>query len=264
MMRDTGVAMVGVTLIGGPTAIVDVDGVRFLTDPTFDPPGDYPIGERKLTKLSAPALPLEAAGRVDAVLLSHDQHPDNLDRAGRGVVAEAPLTLSTPAAAARLGGNVRGLAPWEATAVAGLDVTAVPALHGPPGSERLVGDVTGFVIAAASGPTVYVSGDNASLDRVREIAARFPRVDVAVLFCGAARTALLGDAYLTLPSEAAVEAARLLRPRHVVPIHVEGWAHFSQGPDTIRTAFGGSDINDRLHLLAPGEKVDLETWPPFG
>ena len=29
------------TLIGGPTALIEVDGYRLLTDPTFDPPNDY-------------------------------------------------------------------------------------------------------------------------------------------------------------------------------------------------------------------------------
>jgi len=41
---------VPVRYLGGPTAILELGGVRMLTDPTFDPPGDYPIGERVLTK----------------------------------------------------------------------------------------------------------------------------------------------------------------------------------------------------------------------
>jgi L-ascorbate metabolism protein UlaG (beta-lactamase superfamily) len=28
-----------ITLIGGPTALIEIDGFRLLTDPTFDPPG---------------------------------------------------------------------------------------------------------------------------------------------------------------------------------------------------------------------------------
>jgi len=30
------------TLIGGPTVLIELDGLRMLTDPTFDPPGHYP------------------------------------------------------------------------------------------------------------------------------------------------------------------------------------------------------------------------------
>jgi L-ascorbate metabolism protein UlaG (beta-lactamase superfamily) len=32
-----------ITLIGGPTALIEVAGYRLLTDPTFDPPGDYEL-----------------------------------------------------------------------------------------------------------------------------------------------------------------------------------------------------------------------------
>jgi L-ascorbate metabolism protein UlaG (beta-lactamase superfamily) len=205
-----------------------------------------------LVKTAAATVGPEDVGAVDAVLLSHDQHPDNLDRRGREFTGRAPVVLSTPAAAQRLGGPVRGLAAWEAAEVSGVSVTAVPALHGPEGSEPLVGEVTGFVLTGDGLPTVYVSGDNASLDRVRAIAERFPGVDVAVLFAGAARTALLDGAALTLGSEQAAEAAGILRAAHVVPLHFEGWAHFSEGRDTLRPAFERAGLADRLHLLPPG------------
>src|SRR3954451_5407858 len=89
--------------LGGPTALLDFGGLRLLTDPTFDPPGDYPIGERVLTKTQAPASGPGEVGSVDAVLLSHAQHPDNLDRAGREYLNTAPLVFSTAAGLERLG-----------------------------------------------------------------------------------------------------------------------------------------------------------------
>jgi hypothetical protein len=46
----------GVQYLGGPTAILEIGGVRMLTDPTFDLPGEYPIGERVLTKTHVPAI----------------------------------------------------------------------------------------------------------------------------------------------------------------------------------------------------------------
>ncbi|NBE97645.1 MBL fold metallo-hydrolase [Nonomuraea sp. KC401] len=238
---------------GGPTAVIEIGGVRLLTDPTFDPPGDYPIGDRALTKTAGPAFGADAAGPVDAVLLSHDQHPDNLDHAGRAFLASAPLVLSTGSAAERVGAPVRALPNWTSVEVGAVKVTGVPAQHGPDGSEHLVGEVTGFVLEG-EGLTVYVSGDNASLDVVREIARRAGPVDVAVLFAGGARTPLV-DGYLTLPSADAVTAAGILGARHVVPLHFEHWAHFTQGRDTVERAFAGH--GDLLQLLAPGERTRL-------
>jgi L-ascorbate metabolism protein UlaG (beta-lactamase superfamily) len=64
-----------IQLVGGPTAVVEIGGVRLLTDSTFDPPGDHVIGTRNLVKTSGPSVPIYQLGDLDAVL-SHDQHPD--------------------------------------------------------------------------------------------------------------------------------------------------------------------------------------------
>src|SRR5215831_17148159 len=91
-----------VTLIGGPTALIEFAGFRLLTDPTFDPPGQYTLAYVTLRKIAAPALTAEQIGAIDAVLLSHDQHADNLDRAGRAFLARAARVLTTEAGAQRL------------------------------------------------------------------------------------------------------------------------------------------------------------------
>ena len=84
-----------ITLIGGPTALIEVDGFRLLTDPTFDAPGAYQLPHVTLEKLSGPALGAEAIGEVDAVLLSHDQHADNLDHSGKAFLAQVKRVLTT-------------------------------------------------------------------------------------------------------------------------------------------------------------------------
>jgi L-ascorbate metabolism protein UlaG (beta-lactamase superfamily) len=250
--------------IGGPTAVLTLAGLRLLTDPTFDAPGEYPIGSRKLVKTTGPAVPAPRLSPVDAVLLSHDHHPDNLDTSGRAHLANAPLVLSTPAAHARVGAPVRALPTWTHVDLprrdggpGALRVTAVPALHGPKGSEPLVGEVTGFVLSGEGLPKVYVSGDNADLDLVREVADREGPFDLAVLFAGAARTPLVPDATLTLTSAQAAEAATLLGARHVVPLHFEHWGHFTEDGPTLTKAFAEAGLTERLHLLAPGASVRL-------
>jgi L-ascorbate metabolism protein UlaG (beta-lactamase superfamily) len=247
-------AQVPVRVLGGPTALIEYGGLRFLTDPTFDAPGEYPLGGgRSLTKTAPSAADPADLGPVDAVLLSHDQHPDNLDTAGRALLAEVPVVLTTRSAAARLGGTTRGLAPWDAVDLprpggGSVTVTATPALHGPEGCEPVTGEVVGFVLTAAGLPTVHVSGDNASLDVVREIAGRVGPVDTAVLFAGAARTALFDGALLTIDGARAAEAATVLGARRVVAAHCDSWAHFTEGREDVVAAFTAAGIADRLQL----------------
>jgi len=215
-----------------------------------------------LRKTAGAVIGPDELGPVDAVLLSHDQHPDNLDHGGREFLPRVPLVLSTPAAAERLG--VHGLEPWESTALDDVTITAVPARHGPPGSEPHTGPVTGFVLAGPDRPTVYVSGDNAALELVDEVAARFPGIDVALLFAGAARTPLMDGAPLTLTSEWAAEAAVRLGRAVIVPVHFEDWAHFSEGRDTLTPAFAAAGVAGRLHLLDRGAWWEWSPVPSSG
>ncbi|MEU4489069.1 MBL fold metallo-hydrolase [Streptomyces purpurascens] len=245
-----------VRVFGGPTALFEYGGLRFLTDPTFDAPGDYPeAGDPVLTK-TAPASGSPAElGPVDVVLLSHDEHADNLDRAGRALLAEIPLTLTTPGGGKRLGGKARGLADWESVELdrpggGTVTVTGVPAVHGPgprEETEAITGQVVGFVLTGEGLPTVYVSGDNASLDAVRETAERLGPVDTAVLFAGAPRFAGLFDGgTLVLDSAQAAEATRILGARRVVPVHYDSWTHFTEGRDELEAAFTAAGLADRL------------------
>jgi L-ascorbate metabolism protein UlaG (beta-lactamase superfamily) len=175
--------------------------------------------------------------------------------------------VTTVAGAERLGGNAIGLEPWSAFELERPDggtvtVMATPARHGPDGTDHLTGPVIGFLLGGLDLETVYVSGDNASLDVVRAIAERAGRIDVAVLFAGAAqRSSLFKGAYLTLSSDRAAEAAKILGARAVVPVHFEGWTHFTQGADVVRAAFAGNGITDRLVLMARGETVRVPRPP---
>ena len=143
-----------ITLIGGPTALIEANGFRLLTDPTFDTPGEYKLPHVTLKKLTGPALTAVQVGEVDAILLSHDQHADNFDHSGKAYAMAAPRLFTTPAGAQRLGGGTQGLAPWQSTTISKangrtLQITATPARYGPAGIEPFSGDVIGFVVRFA-------------------------------------------------------------------------------------------------------------------
>lgn len=250
------------TYIGGPTALLEIGGLRLLTDPTFDPSGsEYRTPVYVLRKTQGPALAPEAVGPLDVVLLSHDHHFDNLDHAGRRVLATAARVLTTTPGAGRLGGNAVGLAPWQSHEVPTRDgrmlrITATPARHGPPDGDR--GPVVGFLLGFTGHPegVVYVSGDTVWYDGVAEVGRRFTP-HVAVLFTGAARVREVGPAHLTLTAAEAVTAAQAFPEALIVPLHFEGWAHFSQSRAEIEHAFAAAGLTHRLRWPIPGHALDL-------
>ncbi len=235
------------TYIGGPTALIEFASVRFLTDPTFDAGGgEYPSGPATLRKLTGPVIGPADLGIIDYVLLSHDHHSDNLDHAGRSLLAKAKQVFTTEEGARRLGGNSVGLKPWQSAELeSGLRVVATPARHGPAGMER--GAVVGFVLYEAQAPErcIYFSGDTVWFEGVAEVARRF-HVRTAILNVGAARVPEVGPFHLTMTAAEAVEAARAFQDAAIVPLHFEGWAHFSEGREAIAQAFASAGLTDRL------------------
>ena len=209
-----------VRLIGGPTVVIEAGGLRLLTDPTFDQPGPF-----------------------DVVLLSHDQHGDD-----PGLLERVPLVLTTSDAAQRLGGSARALPPWYHLSLPRFDgvalrITGVPAHEGPNGTTH-----TGFVLSSVDTPAVYISGGNASLDVVQQVAQRCAPIGIAVLFV---------DGYLTLTSDQAARAAAILASPTVIPAHVEGWDHYTECIDDVRAAFARHGLSDRLRVLAAGDTATI-------
>ena len=250
------------TYIGGPTALLELAGVRLLTDPTFDPAGgEYPSGPAILRKLTGPALSAAEVGPVDAVLLSHDHHFDNLDRAGKEFLRNAKEVLTTDDGRKRLGGNSVGLKPWKSADVSGrngstLRVVATPARHGPKGMDR--GAVAGFVASPKKSrdQAIYFSGDTVWYEELEEVAKRFaPRV--ALLNLGAARVPEVGPFHLTMTANEAVQAAKVFSQATIVPLHFEGWAHFSEGRNEIHLAFSAAGVANRLRWPEAGQAIEI-------
>ncbi|MBZ3905640.1 MBL fold metallo-hydrolase [Streptomyces griseiscabiei] len=260
---------VRVTHIGGPTTLIEIGGLRLLTDPTFDPPGRrYAFGwGTSSRKTAGPAFPAAELPPVDAVLLTHDHHGDNLDDAGRALLPGAGTVLTTPAGARRLGGNARGLGPWDTWKLTSaepggttVEVTATPARHGPPLSRPVVGEVTGFALSwpGQLHGVLWISGDTVVFDGVREVGRRLT-VGTALLHLGGVRFPVTGPLRYTMTAAGAVEVCRLLRPRTVVPVHYEGWSHFREGRTAAERTLAGAPagIRDVFRWLPRGTATEL-------
>lgn len=254
------------THIGGPTVLLEIDGWRMLTDPTFDPPGRrYKFGwGTSSRKLTAPAIAAADIGPIDAVLLTHDQHADNLDDAGRRLLPDVGEVLTTISGARRLGRAARGLAPWDVTALelAGrptIEITATPCRHGPPGSHPIVGDVIGFSLRwdEQRHGELWVSGDTVLYHGVREVADRLD-VGTALVHLGGVRFPITGPLRYTMTADDAVELLATIRAPAVIPVHYEGWAHFQQDRASIERAFTRADLGGRVRWATPGEPMPVE------
>jgi len=261
------VSEVAITHIGGPTVLLEIDGWRLLTDPTFDQPGRrYNFGwGTSSRKLAGPALAAAEIGPIDAVLLSHDHHDDNLDPAGRALLPAAGAVITTEAGARRLGGNARGLAAWERTTLEQddrppIEITATPCRHGPPLSRPLVGEVTGFALRweGQEHGMLWISGDTVLYDGVREVPQRL-EIGTAIVHLGGVRFPISGPLRYTMSGAEAAELCGLIAPRTIVPIHYEGWKHFREGRDAAERAFAEApgDLAARVKWLELGVPASL-------
>jgi L-ascorbate metabolism protein UlaG (beta-lactamase superfamily) len=211
------------TWIGHGTALVDLDGVRLLTDPLLR---DRVAHLRR----HAPPAPPEALRSIDAVLLTH-LHRDHLDlpslrRVGRAVPIVVP----------RGGGRlllrrgfhaVREIAPGEEVAVGSLSVLATEARHyGGRGVAGVgaKGPALGYVISGSR--RIYHAGDTDLFDGMRAIGATGLDLALVPIWGWGSR---LGPGHLD-PLRAA-QALELLTPRTAVPIH---WGTYAVGPKARR------------------------------
>jgi L-ascorbate metabolism protein UlaG (beta-lactamase superfamily) len=242
--------------IGGATAYLEVAGLRFLTDPTFDPKDTtYDTGLYVLHKLNNPAITAEQIGKIDFVLLSHDHHFDNLDREGRKLLSSVEKVYTTPVGAERLGANAIGLRNWQAIEIPTKDgrvltITGTPCRHGPDNGDR--GPVTGFVLnfKDETQGAVYITGDTVWYEGVEEVAKRFD-VKMVLAFMGAAIVKNVGAAHLTMTVEEGLKLARLFDNATIVPMHFEGWEHFSESKTEIERKFKDANLTNRLRWAEP-------------
>ena len=256
-----------ITRIGGPTALIEWEGWRILTDPTFDPPGRsyaFAPGARS-RKTTGPAVELDVLGPIDAVLLSHHGHADNLDDAGRASLERAAAVVTTVAGAKAIAHpDIRGLKAGATTVLAApgrpsVTVAATAGRHGAPGTRPLVGPVIGFALTldGAPRPGVWVSGDTVLYGGLRRAVTGL-QPDVAVVHIGAVKFPVTGPLAYTMDAADAVELIGLVSPRIVVPVHVEGWSHFSQQETAAARVFEAApSVRDRIRWLPLGESVDL-------
>jgi L-ascorbate metabolism protein UlaG (beta-lactamase superfamily) len=246
------------TYIGHATVLIELDGVRILTDPV--------LGARLglLRRLGPPPDPA-GVGAIDAVLISHS-HPDHFHGPSLRAIAGRPLVIvprGLGQSASRDGYRVREVALEDRVELGGVRITAVPARHGRWPRHRDARPL-GFLIEGSAG--VYFAGDTALYDGMERLAGH---VDVALLPVGRWGPPR-GPARLSPAT--AVEAARLVGAEIAIPIHWGtlvvpgfatgrwGWGSLDAGDEFAREA-GDRAPELEVRVLRPGQATQITPGP---
>ena len=257
------------TWLGTASVLIDYAGLRLLTDPVFDPNGrSYGFGppatpRKWFSSTRDYEVPLQSGelGVIDAVLLSHDHHADNLDDAGRDFVISgtAAPVVTNPRAAARLSrarDGVHGLRTGHSTQIGAVTITTTPAQHGPrfvPQARQ----ICGFLLEAPGEPTVWISGDTVLTPALRAWTVAHRGIDVAVVHAGGVHfeaSPVLGSALFTMDAAQVVDLLTALEPRVVIPVHRTGWSHF-EPQQRLHDALGQAGLLERTRWLELGEET---------
>jgi len=260
-----------ITFIGTATAVLEINGVRFLTDPFFSPAGTkFPLTPDFALEVGEdPALRLDQLPAIDAILLSHEDHPDNLDPLGRQLL-DGRHVFTTRDGAKNLAPRpaVQGLGPWNETdiSIAGKRFHII----GTPTKHVNGGECTGFIITGEDfgvgrdglPNAIYFSGDTVHIPELKEMASRY-HICAAVLNLGNAHapedaSMPEGPRYqITMDGRSAARLFREIKAEVLVPMHYESWKHFTQFGQELRKAFEEEGILDQVRWLDPGKSLSI-------
>jgi L-ascorbate metabolism protein UlaG (beta-lactamase superfamily) len=263
-----------VTFIGNATTLLKFGPITLLTDPNFLHRGQHAYLGYGLTtrRLTEPALTIEELPALDGIVLSH-LHGDHWDRvARRGLDHDLPV-LTTPHASRRLQWRgfprATGLRTWTAHEFIRdgyrVRLTALPGRHAPGVLRALLPPVMGSMLefAPSGGSAVlrlYISGDTLLVDELREIPARFDRIDAALLHLGG--TTLPGGLMVTMDGRQGADLFELSRARTAMPIHHSDYRRFASRLEDFTDEMQRRGLENRVTYMQPGVEIPLPLTNP--
>lgn len=249
--------------------LLELGSLRILTDPVFDTGRrSYQLGPAAhATRYVGPAVDPQSLRPLNAALVSHAHHLDNLDESGHEFLSRVPSIITGTNSSERAGPNAIRLPVWQSTTLTGPDnftvkITATPALHGPwilPESHHVVGFVIEFPQQQCD--ALYISGDTVYFRGMHEIGRRF-KIGTALLHLGAVHFWPPWPTFLrfTMGGKGGAKCTQAIKAKKVIPIHYERsvWSHFRESRESYENAFADAGLTSKLQWLQPGERTKIE------
>jgi len=155
---------------------------------------------------------------ADIILITHD-HFDHLDINKIGEIRQPGTVFIGNQKTADSFGEITVLGYWETKDIEGIKVTPIPG-YNPNKQFHPKGDVSGFVLES-EGKRIYHAGDTDLIPEMNKL----ENIDVALL--------PIGGTY-TMDMEEAVEAALIIRPKMIIPMHYNTIQGTEANPEEFR------------------------------
>ena len=247
-------------LVRNATSIIRYGGRTLLLDPFLSPAGVLPAFNNTpnprpnpLVELPMPAAQVVAG--IDATLLTHP-HVDHWDPVARELLPKDGTIFVQPADLERVtkagftaARDVESTLTWE-----GIAITRTGGQHGRGDVGQRMGTVSGYVLARAGLPTLYIAGDTIWCPEVADaIKAHAP--DVIVVNAGAAQ--FLEGGLIIMGLDDVVEVCRAAPRATVVAVHLEAVNHCLLTRDALRDGLRRADVRSTVRIPRDGDDLQL-------
>jgi L-ascorbate metabolism protein UlaG (beta-lactamase superfamily) len=240
------------TRVAHSTVLLDFDGQCVLTDPWYSEKPGYYHGEPY-------GIALADLPQLCGVVASHG-HYDHYDLESFAAFPDRSVPFAVKTGMAKQAhdhgfGTVTELEPWQSVQLGDVRVTAAPGAHSVPEN---------CYVLEYGATTVFFGGDSLFIPALREVADRFPRIDLALVPVNGLKIRPLLNRKVVMTAEDAADLCAVLRPTVAVPMHYAFTAGqlrdrlllaYDGTPQRFATAASERAPSTLVKILAPGEPL---------